>query len=254
MWGRWLDSRFCDCQPVAAHRLSVFGFPSFQCLVFQAMPKRKLEPDHAPSREIRPESPLAVALLRLWCLGDISASCLQVLAHAATKSGCDQADLVGLASLGGFGVNPNHVQKQLMSRVFTDMVAPEPAVVETKAWGKDKTGQRVFVDTKPPLLLPHEWMLSLDSSAIEEDVLGVNDISTFWDSQPASNPRVAQSAKYFKQALQKTPGLVPFALHGDAAPHSNVDSLLVISLRAMTSRLSVVTGLAIALSKPPLIE
>ena len=69
------------------------------------MPGRKRQTEEqassSSSREIRPESPLAVALLRLWCLGDLSAKIVQELSQAAVKSGCTQADLVGLASLGG---------------------------------------------------------------------------------------------------------------------------------------------------------
>ena len=82
--------------------------------------KRKTEEQASSSsgREIRPESPLAVALLRMWCLGDLSAKIVQELSQAAVKSGCTQADLVGLASLGGHGVNPNHTHQQLVSRVF----------------------------------------------------------------------------------------------------------------------------------------
>ena len=68
------------------------------------MPGRKRQTEEqassSSSREIRPESP-QVALLRLWCLGDLSAKIVQELSQAAVKSGCTQADLVGLASLGG---------------------------------------------------------------------------------------------------------------------------------------------------------
>ena len=90
--------------------------------------KRKTEDQasSSSSREIRPESPLAVALLRLWCWGALSAKIVQELSQAAVKSGCTQADLVGLASLGGHGVNPNHTNHQLVSTVFKDMAAPEP--------------------------------------------------------------------------------------------------------------------------------
>ena len=106
--------------------------------------KRKTEEQASSSsaREIRPESPLAVALLRMWCLGDLSAKIVQELSQAAVKSGCTQADLVGLASLGGHGVNPNHTHQQLVSRVFKNMAAPEPTVVETKAWGKTPQARR----------------------------------------------------------------------------------------------------------------
>lgn len=201
--------------------------------------KRKTEEQASSSsaREIRPESPLAVALLRMWCLGDLSAKIVQELSQAAVKSGCTQADLVGLASLGGHGVNPNHTHQQLVFRVFKNMAAPEPTVVETKAWGKNATGQKIQVDCKLPVLLPHSWMLSLDD--MDEEILGIQDIARFWDSQTGANSRVSQSQDYFDQAFQDTQALVPFALHGDAAPHSKVDSLLVISMRAITSRRSI---------------
>ena len=170
--------------------------------------KRKTEEQASSSsaREIRPESPLAVALLRMWCLGDLSAKIVQELSQAAVKSGCTQADLVGLASLGGHGVNPNHTHQQLVSRVFKNMAAPEPTVVETKAWGKNATGQKIQVDCKLPVLLPHSWMLSLDD--MDEEILGIQDIARFWDSQTGANSRVSQSQDYFDQAFQDTQALV----------------------------------------------
>ena len=80
-------------------------------------------------------------------------------------------------------------------------------------------------------------MLSLDD--MDDEILGIQEIARFWDSQKGANSRVSQSQDYFDQAFQHTQALVPFALHGDAAPHSKVDSLLVISMRAITSQRSV---------------
>ena len=45
---------------------------------------------------------------------------IQELAQAAAKSGCNQADVVGLASLGTHGLHPNPVQHQLVSTCFKD--------------------------------------------------------------------------------------------------------------------------------------
>ena len=166
--------------------------------------KRKTEEQASSSsaREIRPESPLAVALLRMWCLGDLSAKIVQELSQAAVKSGCTQADLVGLASLGGHGVNPNHTHQQLVSRVFKNMAAPEPTVVETKAWGKNATGQKIQIDCKLPVLLPHSWMLSLDD--MDEEILGIQDIARFWDAKQALTPG-CRKARTTLTRLSRTP-------------------------------------------------
>ena len=136
--------------------------------------KRKTEEQASSSsaREIRPESPLAVALLRMWCLGDLSAKIVQELSQAAVKSGCAQADLVGLASLGGPWCEPKPHAPPAGFQVFKNMAAPEPTVVETKAWGKNATGQKIQVDCKLPVLLPHSWMLSLDD--MDEEILGIS--------------------------------------------------------------------------------
>ena len=196
----------------------------------------------ASSREIRLESPLAVALLRLWFLGDISAKVIQELAQAAAKPGCNQADVVGLASLGTHGLHPNHVQHQMVSRCFKDMAALPPTQIETKAWGKSATGQKIQVDCSLPVLLPHHWMMHLEDQG--DEILGIQEISNFLKSRlQGSNPRISQSQGYFGQAFKDTQALVPFALHADAAPHSKVDNPLVIYMKAITSRRSVDTDL-----------
>ncbi|CAE7652980.1 unnamed protein product, partial [Symbiodinium sp. KB8] len=177
---------------------------------------------------------------RLWFLGDISAKVIQELAQAAAKPGCNQADVVGLASLGTHGLHPNHVQHQMVSRCFKDMAALPPTQIETKAWGKSATGQKIQVDCSLPVLLPHHWMMHLEDQG--DEILGIQEISNFLKSRlQGSNPRISQSQGYFGQAFKDTQALVPFALHADAAPHSKVDNPLVIYMKAITSRRSVDT-------------
>ncbi|OLQ13241.1 hypothetical protein AK812_SmicGene2702 [Symbiodinium microadriaticum] len=183
---------------------------------------------------------LLSALHRLWFLGDISAKVIQELAQAAAKPGCNQADVVGLASLGTHGLHPNHVQHQMVSRCFKDMAALPPTQIETKAWGKSATGQKIQVDCSLPVLLPHHWMMHLEDQG--DEILGIQEISNFLKSRlQGSNPRISQSQGYFGQAFKDTQALVPFALHADAAPHSKVDNPLVIYMKAITSRRSVDT-------------
>ena len=95
-----------------------------------------------------------------------------------------------------------------------------------------------------------------------ESIFGLHDLKTFWDQQDLKCPRLASVKSWVTLGHRKNKVLTPaqsfitqllrktfknikkelplvFALHGDAAPHTEVDSLLVISMRSLTSGLPV---------------
>jgi hypothetical protein len=184
----------------------------------------------------KPESPLAVTLLKKWSMGDLSATALQELALAASQSGCTAPDVQLLAQLGTAGLHPANVQRDLVARFCKNLEAPEPWLVRTKAMAKNETGEKVEVDCHLPVFLPHLWVAALEQENLL-DVLGLEKKSLFWKEQPKDNPRLSEH--YFDRFDLEKDGPLPFTLHGDAAPHSEVDSLLVISMRSICTTLPV---------------
>lgn len=107
---------------------------------------------------------MAVLLLKMWSTGELSGPALQEIAKAAADSGCQGQDVQRLAMLGAAGNSPQNIQRDLMALHFKDLKAPPVHTVETKIWGKDGDGQKTLLQSKLPLLLPHEWM-SMASTA-----------------------------------------------------------------------------------------
>ena len=108
---------------------------------------------------------LAILLLRKWSMGEISAPTLQEIAKAAVEAGIEKADVCQLARLGGSGSSPQNIQRDLQVLHFKNLVSPEPFMLKTKIKHKDSNGEWVHKTHPLPVLLPHEWLHSIDKRA-----------------------------------------------------------------------------------------
>lgn len=116
---------------------------------------------------------------------------------------------------------------------------PEPYHLETQVFAKGKNGKVVKQDALFPILLPHQWVETLEAAG-KDDVLGASEVPEFWACQTLQNPRLKKSKAYLQSCGDwKAEGPIPFALHGDAAPHTETDGLMVLSMRSMCSSLPV---------------
>ena len=86
------------------------------------------------------------------------------------------------------------------------------------------------------LFLPHQWLALTDApDHIWKTLFGISDIANFW-----AGHSLAEDPKFFKNYITEhcsgdLDSMVPLALHGDGGAFSRSDSLLVISMRAITS-------------------
>lgn len=196
------------------------------------------------------ETGLAILLLRKWSLGEISAPTLQEIAKAAIDAGVTSNDVYKLARLGGSGHSPQNVQRDLQVLHFKNLASPEPFLVKTKVKCKDESGQPQLKAHSLPVLLPHEWVHSIDKKEMHH-ILGQEAAALFWQGIDLKRPRFQACPdwrKSYKNLKRDAP--IPFLLHGDSAPHSEVDSLMCISMRALTSELSVAESQLLLFASP----
>ena len=189
-------------------------------------------------REGAMDSPLAILLIQKWSVGEISATLVQELAAAAKCSGCFQRDVAALAALGTHGIHMGNCHRDLVRKYFNKIVTPEPWLVKTKVAARDETGAAIEREASIPILLPHEWVHSLFKWDMQVEILGTPNTHNFWDAVLKGKPaRAEMSKEYFSQ--RGVGEVIPFTIHGDAAPHTEIDSLMVVSIRSMTTEKSV---------------
>ena len=81
------------------------------------------------------------------------------------------------------------------------------------------------------LLLPHYWVSALQ----QHELLGSltctdEDLAFFWSTQ-MNSPQMTPELKAVIRKANPSQLRVPWLLHGDAAPFTEVDSLQVLSMR-----------------------
>lgn len=216
--------------------------------------KRRLDlhkPDTEPCGQ--PEglvTGLAILLLRKWSLGEISAPTLQEIAKAAVDAGVTSNDVCKLAKLGGSGHSPQNVQRDLQVLHFKNLASPEPFLIQTKVKSKDENGQPLLKVHSLPVLLPHEWVHSIDGKKMWH-ILGQESAEAFWKGVDLTRPRLQACKdwlKSYKDIKKECP--IPFTLHGDGAPHSEIDSLLCLSMRSMLTQLSIAESQLLLFASP----
>jgi len=174
--------------------------------------------------------PLWCVLLKKFAMGKMSAVEVQEMAAAAVKSGANSAEMLELEALGSYGSKPGNCNRDMLRKCFRNLAGPVPWKVKCSMLLKEE-GNPVAKKTDCFLLLPHQWILEME----EKDMLGAftckdGDLQAFWKSQK-NNPQM--SRQMWASLDFSNPSLlpIPYVLHGDAAPYTEMDSLQVVSLR-----------------------
>ena len=168
----------------------------------------------------------------------MSAAEVQEFASSAVKSGADSPEMIGLQTLGSMGHMKGNTHRDLMRKHFGSLQAPQPWKVRVPLQQRED-GQYVTRTADCWLLLPHMWILALEEGGILESLTCTDeDLVLFWKSQK-KNPQMTEEV--WKSLNFKLPATLPlpFALHGDAAPFTEMDSLQVISFRCLLASRSV---------------
>eukprot|EP00435_Cladocopium_sp_Y103_P016224 s3503_g4.t1 len=97
-------------------------------------------------------------------------------------------------------------------------------------------GQQVEKKADISMLLPHQWSMALQAGDMLEDVTCTpEELSWLWKFQER---RFQMSKEMFKPLDFENPSLlpVPWCLHGDSAPFTEVDSWIVVSMKCLLTK------------------
>ena len=100
-------------------------------------------------------------------------------------------------------------------------------------------GHQVNKEIETALMLPHLWVLTAHENNLLEAITCTGEkLAVFWKSQMNSPQMTPELEKMIQDA---TPNQlpIPYVLHGDGAPFTEVDSVQVLSFRCLLSRRSV---------------
>ena len=79
-------------------------------------------------------------------------------------------------------------------------------------------------------------------------ILGLNQCREFWQGQDLKRPRFQACKGFFKNIKKEEP--IPFTLHGDGAPHTEVDTLQVLSMRSILTQAPIAESQLLLFSCP----
>ena len=148
-------------------------------------------------------------------------------------------DVDYIASLGTYGKDEQNIARELINKFCksSDSILPEPYIVNLPVQVKVQADCEKKVEFKEfYMFLPHQWFALVDApDHIWRTVFGVHEVEKFWDGHALD-----KDPKLYKNDIMKVdrnclPSLVPLSLHGDGGAFSKQDSLLVVSMRAITS-------------------
>ena len=165
---------------------------------------------------------------------------IQRLALAAQQtytSHHGSADIDFMASMGTYGIHDHNVARELMNKFCKNKSnpLPEPYVITLPVMVRSDCERKL--DYKEfYMFLPHQWFAMVNAPAsLWDTVFGHANIPKFWKGHKLDqDPKLVQND--IKQAIKANVNtMVPISLHGDGGSFSRTDSLMVISVRAMTS-------------------
>jgi len=165
---------------------------------------------------------------------------IQRLALAAQQTYTSQpgpGDIDFMASMGTYGRDEHNIARELMNRFCKNKhnPLPVPYVITLPVMVRSDC-ERKLEHKDFYMFLPHQWFALVDAPAeLWETVFGHASITQFWQGHKLDkDPKLFQNEiKQQIQANMKT--MVPLSLHGDGGSFSRTDSLMVISMRSMTS-------------------
>ena len=112
---------------------------------------------------------------------------------------------------------------------FADLEAPK-ALLFPCPISRKEDGQRIEDMGTMEFLPPHSWVMALEPGGLlQELTCNDKDLKVFWKSQQDS----PQMSDKLWSGLDWSHLPIPYVLHGDGAPFTEVDSLQVISFRCL---------------------
>ena len=181
--------------------------------------------------EARPhnwQSPLATKLYLLWSSGEMSATAVQEIAHAAVQDGTTSAEVAKLAALGCWGAHPGNCKRDLASDLSCEWV-PEPHKVTVPCLDT-RPHPALVVETAMSVFLPHEWLAAIGERPEADELLGLDSVASFWQQVNPQDPRLLAEGGHPVLAREDYKSkCVPLWLHGDGVEYSESDSLMVFS-------------------------
>ena len=203
-------------------------------------------PTSSSSSDSSGHSPLWITLMQRYAWGHMSATEVQQIALAAVQSGADKVDLNQLASLGAHGNSPQNAQRDLTRLVFPDVLTPNTVTVQVPLMAADGVKLRDY-----DMMLPHDWVAAVAAKGLLGKLMGTESSTLFWEQQDfRNNPQLRQCASFLRSIDFKEDVVIPMLLHGDGAPHTETDSLVVVSMRSILATLSVQMSQLLLLAMP----
>ena len=199
--------------------------------------KRKRQQEPGLDLSEGEHSSLWLLLMQKFSLGKLSASEVQRFAEAAIKSGCTAPDLESLAAIGAHGNSKQNCHRDLVKKYFQNLVTPTTSTTKCTLQSRNADGELAATTVEVPVLLPHEWVRSLEKQDLLEEITAHSDaIRTFWQQQADLG---LLDSPFWNSFDWESELPIPWNLHGDGAPYSEVDSIKVISMRCPLSKLQV---------------
>ena len=86
------------------------------------------------------------------------------------------------------------------------------------------------------MLLPHEWFSALQQHDMLELMTNASEAKSFWEGQALDLPKRLHG---LVECWNLDAPPIPMVLHGDGVPHTEEDSVVVVSMRSMLTKRSV---------------
>ena len=172
-------------------------------------------------------SALVHVLLKLWCVGRISAATLQQIAYAAVVDGCNHEELGVFASMGAWGSQPANCTRDLKR----ELCKSQQLSAQSKVWTQMKnTKTNLAAPVQASVILPHKLFADMYSNYNVNflEVFGVSLVPEFWQKINMNDTRIAGHSG-LPRDTEVLKLCIPGWVHGDAAEYHDRDSLMTWS-------------------------
>jgi hypothetical protein len=93
------------------------------------------------------------------------------------------------------------------------------------------------------MFLPHQWLAALDERDLLGSLWGTSQLEQFWEGQSVeTNPKL--------KATPACKGMIPLMLHADGGAFTKRDSLMVMSMRCILTKASVIDSMLLLAAIP----
>ena len=178
---------------------------------------------------------LTERLLKQWASGDLSSKQIQDFCAGVVVSGCTDPAVKAFSKLGAHGLQPSHMQRDLMHTLGAPLGTPRLTYVSIPVL--DKSGKRIMANML--LMLPHFQFAKLYEerrSFFTKSILGMNgDLEGCWQLL-AKQAFLANHPALKQGKTQVSKHCVPLGMHGDAGSIARKQSVCVLSWNSLVGQ------------------